>query len=58
MAIAAEVSPRHNGDVRTLKSVIKLLKRKEIVVSKITEFHDKAEIVSIHTFYIKVYYVY
>eukprot|EP00324_Dicrateria_rotunda_P008154 CAMPEP_0206182190 /NCGR_PEP_ID=MMETSP1474-20131121/69344_1 /ASSEMBLY_ACC=CAM_ASM_001110 /TAXON_ID=97495 /ORGANISM="Imantonia sp., Strain RCC918" /LENGTH=204 /DNA_ID=CAMNT_0053596773 /DNA_START=562 /DNA_END=1173 /DNA_ORIENTATION=+ len=44
LAIAAEVSPRHNGDVRTLKSVIKLLKRKEIVVSKITEFHDKAEI--------------
>lgn len=43
LAMAAEISPRHNGDVATLSFIIHLLQRKQKVIESLTEFHDKAE---------------
>lgn len=43
LAIAAEVSPRHNGDVRTLGAVIRLLRKKALIIRQIEYYHDQAE---------------
>eukprot|EP00012_Vannella_robusta_P003224 CAMPEP_0206189472 /NCGR_PEP_ID=MMETSP0166-20121206/4189_1 /ASSEMBLY_ACC=CAM_ASM_000260 /TAXON_ID=95228 /ORGANISM="Vannella robusta, Strain DIVA3 518/3/11/1/6" /LENGTH=242 /DNA_ID=CAMNT_0053605395 /DNA_START=205 /DNA_END=931 /DNA_ORIENTATION=- len=43
LAIAAEVSPRHNGDVRTLRTVIRLLQDKSKTMRLIEHMHDEAE---------------
>lgn len=47
LAIAAEVSPRHNGDVRTLSAVIRLLQKKAQIIRHIEYYHDQAEEVCI-----------